>query len=46
VQLNLQVRNTSVTEIVWPAGGPPRLAAFNSIGHLEKTDRAYAVTFA
>jgi len=46
VQLNLQVRNTSVTEVVWPASGPPRLAAFNAIAHLERTDRAHAVTFA
>jgi broad specificity phosphatase PhoE len=46
VQLNLQVRNTGVTEIVWPAAGPPRLAAFNTIAHLERADRAHAVTFA
>lgn len=46
VQLNLQVRNTSVTEIVWPSSGPPRLAAFNTIAHLERADRAHAVTYA
>ena len=46
IQLNLQVRNTGVTEIVWPTGGPPRLAAFNTIAHLERSDRAHAVTFA
>jgi broad specificity phosphatase PhoE len=46
IQLNLQVRNTGVTEIVWPSAGPPRLAAFNTIAHLERADRAHAVTFA
>jgi broad specificity phosphatase PhoE len=46
VQLNLQVRNTGVTEIVWPVSGPPRLAAFNTIAHLERAGRAHAVTFA
>lgn len=46
VQLNLQVRNTGVTEIVWPATGAPRLATFNTIAHLERADRAHAVTFA
>jgi broad specificity phosphatase PhoE len=46
VQLNLQVRNTGVTEIVWPDSSPPRLAAFNTIAHLERTDRSHAVTYA
>ena len=46
VQLNLQVRNTGVTEIVWPGSSPPRLATFNTIAHLERADRSHAVTFA
>lgn len=46
VQLNLQVRNTGVTEFVWPGSSPPRLASFNTIAHLERADRSHAVTFA
>jgi broad specificity phosphatase PhoE len=44
IQLNLQTRNTSVTEVVRPAGKPARLVSFNAIAHLERADRAHAVT--
>src|SRR5512141_214034 len=39
IQLNLQTRNTGVTEIVRGAS-VARLAAFNSVPHLERPDRA------
>lgn len=44
IQLNLQTRNTGVTEIV-RAGSGARVVAFNGVAHLERPDRAYAVTF-
>ena len=44
IQLNLQTRNTSVTEVVRPAGKPARLVSFNSISHLERADRSEAIT--
>jgi broad specificity phosphatase PhoE len=44
IQLNLQTRNTSVTEIIRPAGKPARLVSFNSIAHLERADRSEAIT--
>ena len=40
IQLNLQTRNTGVTEIVQPAASSPRLVSFNAIPHLERPDRA------
>jgi broad specificity phosphatase PhoE len=45
IQLNLQTRNTGVTEVVCPPGKTPRLLAFNGVPHLEQPDRAGAVTF-
>jgi broad specificity phosphatase PhoE len=44
IQLNLQTRNTGVTEIVRGASAM-RLAAFNSVPHLERPDRAHALSF-
>ena len=44
IQLNLQARNTSVTEVIRPAGKPARLVSFNSIAHLERADRRDAIT--
>ncbi len=44
IQLNLQTRNTSVTEVIRPAGKPARLVSFNSIAHLERADRSEAIT--
>lgn len=44
IQLNLQARNTGVTEVVRPDGRPARLVAFNSVAHLERADRTHAVT--
>jgi broad specificity phosphatase PhoE len=43
IQLNLQTRNTGITELVH---GPKvsRLVAFNAVPHLERADRAHAVT--
>jgi broad specificity phosphatase PhoE len=43
IQLNLQVRNTGVTEIV-RGRTATRVVAFNAVPHLERADRAYAVT--
>jgi len=44
IQLNLQTRNTGVTEIVQPHSSGARLMSFNAIPHLERPDRAHAVT--
>jgi broad specificity phosphatase PhoE len=44
IQLNLQTRNTGVTEVV-RAGSGSRVVAFNAVPHLERPDRAHAVTF-
>lgn len=44
IQLNLQVRNTSVTEVIRPGAKPARLVAFNTIAHLEHADRNHAIT--
>jgi broad specificity phosphatase PhoE len=43
IQLNLQTRNTGVTEIA-RGRSAARLVAFNAVPHLERTDRAHAVT--
>ena len=43
IQLNLQTRNTGVTEIA-RGRSATRLVAFNAVPHLERTDRAHAVT--
>ncbi|MBK7904845.1 MAG: histidine phosphatase family protein [Proteobacteria bacterium] len=44
IQLNLQIRNTGVTEVIRPASGSARLVSFNAIPHLERADRADAIT--
>jgi broad specificity phosphatase PhoE len=44
IQLNLQTRNTGVTEVV-RAGSGTRVVAFNGVPHLERPDRTHAVTF-
>ena len=44
IQLNLQTRNTSVTEVIRPSSSNARLVSFNSIPHLERADRQHAVT--
>jgi len=44
IQLNLQTRNTGVTEIV-RSRSVVRLAAFNGVPHLEQPDRAHALTY-
>jgi broad specificity phosphatase PhoE len=44
IQLNLQIRNTSVTEILRPPSAPARLVSFNAIPHLERPDRHEAIT--
>jgi broad specificity phosphatase PhoE len=44
IQLNLQTRNTGVTELVFGRSGA-RVVAFNGVAHLERPDRAHAVTF-
>jgi broad specificity phosphatase PhoE len=44
IQLNLQTRNTSVTEVIRPGGKPARLVSFNAIAHLERADRSHAIT--
>jgi broad specificity phosphatase PhoE len=46
IQLNLQTRNTGVTEIARSAAGGARLVAFNGVPHLESADRAFAITYA
>jgi broad specificity phosphatase PhoE len=43
IQLNLQTRNTGVTEMV-RGRSIARVVAFNAVPHLERTDRAHAVT--
>jgi broad specificity phosphatase PhoE len=45
IQLNLQTRNTGVTEVARSSSGSARLVAFNAIPHLEVPGRAAAVTF-
>jgi broad specificity phosphatase PhoE len=44
VQLNLQARNTGITEIARGRSGS-RLVAFNAVPHLEQPDRLHAVTW-
>jgi broad specificity phosphatase PhoE len=44
IQLNLQIRNTGVTEVIRPPSGNARLVSFNAIPHLERSDRADAIT--
>ncbi len=44
IQLNLQTRNTGVTEVIRPTSGSARLVSFNAIPHLERPDRAEAIT--
>jgi broad specificity phosphatase PhoE len=43
IQLNLQTRNTGVTELIY-GRSLSRLVAFNAVPHLEQPDRAHAVT--
>jgi broad specificity phosphatase PhoE len=43
IQLNLQTRNTGVTEMV-RGRAISRVVAFNAVPHLERADRAHAVT--
>ena len=43
IQLNLQTRNTGVTEIA-QGRSAVRLVAFNAVPHLERPDRAHAIT--
>jgi len=43
IQLNLQTRNTGITEII-RGRSAVRLLAFNAVPHLEQPDRAHAVT--
>ena len=43
IQLNLQTRNTGITEVV-RGRSVARLVSFNAIPHLESPDRAHAVT--
>ena len=43
IQLNLQTRNTGVTEMV-RGRSVARLVVFNAVPHLERPDRAHAVT--
>jgi len=43
IQLNLQTRNTGVTELVHGRSAT-RVVAFNAVPHLERAERAYAVT--
>ncbi len=43
IHLNLQTRNTGVTEIV-RGSSAVRVAAFNAVPHLERPDRAHALT--
>jgi broad specificity phosphatase PhoE len=44
IQLNLQLRNTSVSEVIRPGEKPARLVSFNTIAHLERADRGHAIT--
>ncbi len=43
IQLNLQTRNTGITEMV-RGRSIARVVAFNAVPHLERSDRAHAVT--
>jgi len=43
IQINLQTRNTGVTEIA-RGRSATRLIAFNAVPHLERADRAHALT--
>lgn len=43
IQLNLQTRNTGITEMV-RGRSVARLVAFNAVPHLERIDRAHALT--
>jgi broad specificity phosphatase PhoE len=43
IQLNLQTRNTGITELV-RGRSVSRLVAFNAVPHLEHADRAHAIT--
>jgi hypothetical protein len=43
IQLNLQTRNTGITELLL-GRSVRRLVAFNAIPHLEQPDRAHAIT--
>jgi broad specificity phosphatase PhoE len=43
IQLNLQTRNTGVTEMV-RGRSIARVVAFNAVPHLERADRAHAIT--
>ena len=43
IQLNLQTRNTGITELI-RGRSVSRLVAFNAVPHLEHADRSYAVT--
>lgn len=45
IQLNLQTRNTGVTEVVVTGNGRARLVAFNAVPHLETPERAAAITY-
>ena len=44
VELNLQVRNASVTELLVGSRGT-RLLSFNGVPHLERADRRHAITY-
>jgi broad specificity phosphatase PhoE len=44
IQLNLQTRNTGITEIVC-GRSVSRVVSFNAVPHLERSDRAHAVTY-
>jgi broad specificity phosphatase PhoE len=44
IQLNLQIRNTSVTEVLQSPASSGRLVCFNAIPHLERPDRHAAIT--
>jgi len=43
IQLNLQTRNTGITEMI-RSRSTARLVSFNAVPHLEHADRAHAVT--
>jgi hypothetical protein len=43
IELNLQTRNTGVTELVIGRTAS-RLLSFNAVPHLERPERAHAVT--
>ncbi len=43
IQLNLQTRNTGITELICGRTAT-RVVAFNAVPHLERPDRAHAVT--